>query len=192
MNCISCKDKTCYLGKDCFGFARKIKKMKFSSKTLKMIRVASEIEVEHYMKSPRLSELIDFCQRMGYRKLGLAFCIGLSEEATILGKILQKSFKVYSACCKIGGIDKGYYRLPKIKCQSYEAMCNPIGQALLLNKLETDLNIICGLCIGHDILFSIKSKAPVTTFIVKDRVLAHNPAGVLYSDYYRNKFTRGL
>ncbi len=39
---------------------------------------------------------------------------------------------------------------------------------------------------GHDILFSKYSKAPVTTFIVKDRVLAHNPVGAL-NKYYRNK-----
>jgi uncharacterized metal-binding protein len=189
MNCISCEDKECYQGKDCFGLVKKIKKMKFSSETLKMIKVASRIEAQHYMKSPRLRELIDFCQRMGYKKLGLAFCIGLSEEVSLLGQILQRSFKVYPACCKIGGIDKGYYQLPKIKCQRYEAMCNPVGQALLLNKLKVDLNIICGLCIGHDILFTKESRAPVTTFIVKDRVLAHNPAGALYSKYHRNKFT---
>lgn len=188
MNCISCEEKECYQGKDCFGLTKKIKKMNFSSETLKMIKVASKIEAEHYMKSPRLRELISFCQKMGYKKLGLAFCIGLSEEASILGKILQKNFKVYSVCCKIGGIDKEYYRLPKIKCQRYEAMCNPIGQALFLNKLKVDLNLICGLCIGHDILFTRESKAPVTTFIVKDRILAHNPAGVLYSKYYRKIF----
>lgn len=28
------------------------------------------------------------------------------------------------------------------------------------------------------------SQAPVTTLVVKDRVLAHNPAGALYSAYY--------
>jgi uncharacterized metal-binding protein len=29
----------------------------------------------------------------------------------------------------------------------------------------------------------------VTTFIVKDRVLAHNPAGAIYSGYYKkNRF----
>jgi len=189
MNCISCEDKACYQGKDCFNLAEKIKRMKFPPQTLKLIKVASEIEAEYYMKSPRLEELIYFCQKMGYKKLGLAFCIGLSEEASILEKILQKNFKVYSVCCKIGGLDKGYYNLPKIECQRYEAMCNPLGQALFLNKSKVDLNIICGLCMGHDILFSKESKAPVTTFIVKDRVLAHNPAGALYSKYYRGRFS---
>jgi uncharacterized metal-binding protein len=66
-------------------------------------------------------------------------------------------------------------------------MCNPIGQATLLNKAETDLNIICGLCIGHDIQFTNYSKAPVTTFIVKDRVLAHNTAASLYNPYLRKR-----
>jgi uncharacterized metal-binding protein len=36
-------------------------------------------------------------------------------------------------------------------------------------------------------IFTIVSKAPVTTLIVKDRLLAHNPAGALYSKYIRNK-----
>ena len=188
MNCISCEDKACYQGNDCFGLAKKIKKMKFSPVTTNLMRVSSEIEAEHYMKSPRLMELIEFCKKMDYKKLGLAFCIGLSEEASILGEILHRDFKVYSVCCKIGGIDKEFYKLPKIKCKRYEAMCNPIGQALILNKAKVDLNIICGLCIGHDVLFTKKSKAPVTTFIVEDRILAHNPAGALYSKYHRSKF----
>jgi len=42
-----------------------------------------------------------------------------------------------------------------------------------------------GLCVGHDMLFTRHSRAPVTTLVVKDRVLAHNPAGALYSGYYR-------
>ena len=33
-----------------------------------------------------------------------------------------------------------------------EVMCNPIGQALLMNSEHTDMNIILGLCVGHDSL----------------------------------------
>jgi len=65
--------------------------------------------------------------------------------------------------------------------------CNPIAQALLLNEVETDFNIIVGLCVGHDSLFIKYSKAPVTVLIAKDRRLAHNPAAALYT-YYYNKF----
>ena len=32
-------------------------------------------------------------------------------------------------------------------------MCNPILQAKLLNKAKTDLNVVVGLCVGHDSLF---------------------------------------
>jgi len=80
--------------------------------------------------------------------------------------------------------------LTQISCERYETICNPIGQAMVLNDLRTDLNIIVGLCIGHDILFTKYSDAPVTTFIVKDRVTGHNPAITLYSSYYHKKFIK--
>jgi uncharacterized metal-binding protein len=38
-----------------------------------------------------------------------------------------------------------------------------------------------GLCVGDDVLFIRHSKAPVTVLAVKDRVLAHNPLGALYT-----------
>jgi len=67
-------------------------------------------------------------------------------------------------------------------------MCNPIGQALFLNKSQTDFNIILGLCVGHDSLFIKYAEAPVTVFAVKDRVMAHNSMGALYlSDGYYKK-----
>jgi len=43
-------------------------------------------------------------------------------------------------------------------------MSNPIGQAAFLNKVKTDLNIILGLCVGHDALFIKYSEAPITVF----------------------------
>jgi uncharacterized metal-binding protein len=72
-----------------------------------------------------------------------------------------------------------------------EAMCNPIGQAMLCNQAGTQLNLIIGLCIGHDILFAKYSEAMATTLIVKDRVLGNNPASAVYSKYIRNKMTTG-
>ena len=68
-----------------------------------------------------------------------------------------------------------------------EVMCNPAGQAELLNEAETDLNILCGLCVGHDAIFSMISTAPVTTLVAKDRLLAHNPLGAVYNLYTRRK-----
>ena len=77
---------------------------------------------------------------------------------------------------------------------NFEAFCNPILQAEILNKAGTELNIIMGLCVGHDTLFIKHSKAPVTYLIVKDRVLCHNPAGALYTtgSYYKRLLTADL
>jgi len=47
-----------------------------------------------------------------------------------------------------------------------------------------------GLCMGVDSLFAKASAAPVTTLFVKDRSLANNPIGALYSEYYRKEVTR--
>lgn len=58
----------------------------------------------------------------------------------------------------------------------------------LLNKGKTQMNILLGLCVGHDMLFTKYSEAPVTTLVAKDRVLAHNPVAALTNRYYRRKF----
>ena len=53
-------------------------------------------------------------------------------------------------------------------------------QAKLLNEKKTDLNIVVGLCVGHDSIFYKYSDALCTTLITKDRVLGHNPAAAIY------------
>ncbi len=136
----------------------------------------------------RLDELIKFCQQMDYKKVGLAFCVGLSVEAESLSNILEQHFKVESVCCKVCGLDKKDYEVPNRKPGKFEALCNPIAQAEILNKSKTDINVELGLCVGHDMLFHKYSEAPVTVFAVKDRVMAHNPLGVLYSSYLRKKY----
>jgi uncharacterized metal-binding protein len=69
-------------------------------------------------------------------------------------------------------------------------MCNPILQARLLNRAKTDLNVVIGLCVGHDSLFYRYSEAYVTTLVTKDRVTGHNPAAALYTShsYYKKGF----
>ena len=68
-------------------------------------------------------------------------------------------------------------------------MCNPIGQARLLNEQNTEFNIALGLCVGHDSLFYRESQGLVTTLVAKDRVLAHNPCGAIYcaDGYFKNR-----
>ena len=43
------------------------------------------------MEWPRVQELIVFATKMGYKKLGMAFCVGLKEEAKVLTQILEKN-----------------------------------------------------------------------------------------------------
>ncbi len=185
MDCAHCREKDCYLGKrDCAGLKDEVIERLRGNRIL---QVATSVEAEFYMRKTRLEELIIFAERMEYRRLGVAFCIGLQDEARVLCDILKGWFEVSSVCCKVCGIDKKEYGGTYIRDSGFEASCNPLAQAEVLNREETDLNIILGLCIGHDILFTQSSKAPVTTLVVKDRVLGHNPAAALYSRYYRSR-----
>ena len=147
-------------------------------------RTSAIIEHDGYCEWPRLRETIEFAKRMGYKKLGIAFCNGLKKEAQILAKLLrQNGFEVESVVCKAGGIDKSYVGLTdaeKLCGGGFEAMCNPIAQAQLLNQVGTDFNIVVGLCVGHDSLFYRYADAMTTTLVAKDRALGHNPAAALY------------
>jgi len=184
VKCATCENKECYNGKDCTGIGEEIKQ-EYKGEDLKTLVVSTSIESEFYMKKTRLEELIIYAKRMGYRRIGIAFCIGLEKEAKVIHDILSEHFEVSSVCCKVCGIDKSSFGLKRLRGdRGVEAMCNPIGQAKILNKSKTDLNVILGLCIGHDALFAKYSEAPVTTLAVKDRVLAHNPLAVVYSGYY--------
>ena len=65
-----------------------------------------------------------------------------------------------------------------------ESGCDPCSIAAVLNASHTDLNVLVGLCVGADCLFNRESKAMVTTLFVKDKSLANNPIGAVYSHYY--------
>ncbi len=183
MQCDLCKKGECSDGKDCLLLPAGDLSL-YKEEDTAIHRAASLIEAEHYMKKTRVEELILFSREMGYETLGVAFCKGLFNEARVLCSYLRKHFKVYSVCCKVCGTPKVKLKLPRLTEDEKEVMCNPLAQARALKDNHTDLNVTVGLCIGHDILFNKHSKAPVTTLIVKDRVLAHNPAGALYTGYY--------
>ena len=188
MNCAACKEKSCTDGIEIKEIDKKFMEKYNDPEDRKMFETAAAIEAEGYMQMTRIEEIIAFGKKMGYKRIGIAFCIGMEEEAKILYRMLKQHFKVSSVCCKVCGVSKDDMKLKKIIEDRYESMCNPIGQASILNECKTDLNLICGLCIGHDILFTKHCEAPVSTFIVKDRVLTHNPAAALYSRYYKKKF----
>ncbi len=186
--CALCHSRECVNGKDCLDNAHRMRALYDVEGVARLHRAATAIEARHYCREPRMQEICLFAKELGFRKLGLAFCAGLASEARVITEILSRDFEVVSVCCKVCGIDKASLSLEQIVPeQERETMCNPAGQATLLNEAETELNILCGLCVGHDAIFNMVSRAPVTTLIVKDRVLAHNPIGAIYSQYIRRK-----
>ena len=200
--CAMCATKGCETGKldkaplNCLCREEEqeaVKERYLDAENKKLAYCSALTEAEGYCQKTRLEEIMDFARRCEYKRLGLAFCVGLAKEANVLCKILAcNGFEVHSAACKNGSIPKEFLGIKdseKVVPGTYEPMCNPIGQAVFLNKAQTELNIILGLCVGHDSLFIKHSDAPVTVFAVKDRVLAHNPLGALYlsDSYYHGK-----
>ncbi|MGN1167931.1 MAG: DUF1847 domain-containing protein [Lachnospiraceae bacterium] len=150
---------------------------------------AAEVECDHYCQYTRIEEIMEYARKMGFKKLGIATCVGLIKESRKLASILRHNgFEVYGVGCKAGTQKKTSVGIPE-RCNAVgENMCNPILQAKILNKEKTDLNIVVGLCVGHDSLFYKYSDALVTTAVTKDRVTGHNPVAALYgADFYFKK-----
>ncbi len=148
---------------------------------------SARTESAGYCRSTRVEEIMDFARRMGFTRLGIAHCIGLQYEARLAYQIFKaQGFEVFTACCKVGSIPKekiGLTDEEKVTPGEYEPACNPVGQAALLAQVKTQLNVVIGLCVGHDSMFFMHSKAPVTVLVVKDRVLGHNPVAALYASH---------
>ncbi len=157
------------------------------SENARIAIAAAQVESENYCKMTRIEEIMEFAKKLEVKKIGIATCVGLLSEARTAAKIFRAhGFEVFGIGCKAGAVPKVTVGIPK-SCENVGVnMCNPILQAKMLNHHHTGLNVVIGLCVGHDSLFYRHSDAPVTTLIAKDRVLGHNPAAALYqaSGYY--------
>ena len=149
----------------------------------RIAQASALVESEGYCRWTRVEEIAQFAHRLGYRKLGIATCISFVDLARTLSGVLEShSFQVASVACKSGGIAKeaiGLRDEQKIRPGGHESMCNPIAQAELLNRAGCELNVVLGLCVGHDSLFFRHSRGLATTLVAKDRVLGHNPVAAL-------------
>src|ERR1017187_5695360 len=141
--------------------------------TTRVARTAAVVESEGYCKWTRVEEICQFAKKMGFRKVGIAMCISFVDLARGFSAILEShGLEVASAACKNGGVPKEEIGLKdgeKIRPGGFEPMCNPISQAELLNRAGCELNVIMGLCVGHDSLFIRHSEGLVTTLVTKDR-----------------------
>lgn len=158
-----------------------------------LARQAARVEAGGYCRLTRLEEIMDFAGRCGFTHLGLAHCIGLQEEAAVVKRVFEANgLNVEAVACKAGALPKEILGLgdeDKLSAGEFESMCDPIGQAQVLAHAGTQLNVVLGLCVGHDSLFFKHSEAPVTVLAVKDRVLGHNPLAAVYlaDGYYHDR-----
>lgn len=158
-----------------------------------MLDATLDVVLENERQLCRLSEVVYFCLEMKYRTIGIAFCSDLEEPARIAATVLKRFFTVVGVCCKTGtghpqkADPDGH--VPRADAEPPRP-CNPLGQAKVLNRARCDLVIVIGLCVGADCVLTKACKAPVTTLFVKDRVLANNPIGAVYSSRYLKETLR--
>jgi len=133
----------------------------------------------------RVDEIVEYARIRGMKRLGIATCYATRLEAKLLADILKgNGFDVVSVMCLCGEVD------PQAVGLEGGIMCNPIMQAEVLNRENTELNIMVGLCLGHDIMFLRYCQAETTPLVVKDRATGHNPVVALYlsQGYFKNRF----
>jgi uncharacterized metal-binding protein len=148
----------------------------------KLAMESCRAESEGYCRRTRIEEIMEFAEGMGYKKIGIAHCVGFIKEAGLVSKILSANgFTVDSVCCKCATTSKEIMGMKHWQINPvYEGICNPIGQAMALDKAGSELALILGLCVGHDTLFIKHCNIPVTYLAVKDRVTGHNPLAAIY------------
>lgn len=129
---------------------------------------AALIEAEGYCRWTRAHETAELCRRMGFARVGVAHCRDTAAEAGLVASFLRSRGLVAI--------------LP-----DSQADCDPEGQARHFAKAATELNVIAGMCVGHDAMFFRHTLAPATCLLVRDLRLRHNPAGALYNrrSYFR-------
>lgn len=148
---------------------------------------------EDTANSTRVQDTIKFANLVGAKRIGIASCTIMLHETRTLAKLLEQAgFHVETVGCKLEGNRRADLDLDPVEDGEGSVVCNPIMQALLLNEVKTDLNILMGICVGHDALFCKYSTAPVTTFTTKDFLTGNNPCAVLYTaqSCYRKKLQR--
>lgn len=121
-------------------------------------------------ENDRIQEIIEYAKKSNIKTIGIAHCTNLNKQANKLKNILEfEGFTIEHVNCKLGKVP-----FSDLVADYKGITCNPAGQAKYLEEKHTELNIMMGLCLGHDMIFNAKSKALVTPLLVKDRKLNHH------------------
>lgn len=130
---------------------------------------AALVEGEGYCRWSRLREIAEFARLMEITRLGIAHCPDMAREAALAASYLHGT-----------GLEPV---LPPCPPRS-----DPLGQARFFENQETELNVLAGMCVGHEAMFIRASAVPATVLVARDRRLRHNPAAALYTSrsYLKN------
>ena len=165
---------------------KKVKKVYAEPEVVDIYTAACVVGKKNDGFRPRIEEALDFAREMKFSKVGFAACVAFGKELEVIRRLFEQAgIEVFSAGCQIGRSSATDRGLPHLEAYPDNSTCNPIAQAEILNKAQTQLNYIIGLCMGHDILFTRYSRAPVSTLIVKDRLMGNNPAAAIYAWHAR-------
>lgn len=178
--CDLCTAKSCKKGKDCYG-VKDLSMVEYSRPEIREITSAASELIDNGRAGTlsRLEEVIEFCRREGYKRIGLAYCISFDILGRELSDYLrQAGFEPVPVICTTGGVLER--EIDKTKTKD-TVSCNPAGQSLVLKKQNVDFIIELGLCLGHDVIFHKGLEIPFTVLIVKDRVFNHSPANAFNS-----------
>ena len=159
--------------------------------TREIYKAASVVGQNNDGMTPRIKEALLFAKQLKLDRIGFAACLSMEREMPVVKELFEREgFDVFIVSCQIGRVNAESRGAPEVK-DCTRSLCNPIAQAEILNASGTKLNFIVALCMGHDILFTKYSKAPVSTLIVKDRVTGNNPAAAIYG-WHRRKDLFGV
>ncbi len=181
MGCTACRSKECRTsGRDCFGVHDASLEVYAREDVRPGVLAASGlVDGGRAGTLDRLEEVIEYAQRLGYVRVGVAYCFGLAELAKELEQRLRAAgLSPVMVQCSAGGVREREIDPGK---QVETVSCNPVGQALTLQQQGAQFVLEMGLCMGHDVLLHQHLQVPFTTFLVKDRVYEHAPAKALGS-----------
>jgi uncharacterized metal-binding protein len=170
VECAKCKSLVCHAGRpelappDCpmWSGLPSVEELYGDSDRRKLAYQSALVEASGYCRWTRLREIAEFAQRMSYTRIGIAHCPDMAREAILAALYLRDAmFEV---------------RLPPAKY-----VCDPHGQARAFARERTKLNVIAGMCVGHEAVFTLTSRAPVTSLLARDERFFHNPVVALYT-----------
>lgn len=124
-------------------------------------------------KKSRVEHIVDFSRSLGVTKIGIASCLRYIEDACFLQRLfLKEDFQCAAVFCKVGGWQTKDIGIDK---DTDWIICNPVSQAMILNKLGCEVAVTLGLCMGHEMIFNKYAEGYVTNLYVKEKISRERP-----------------